>query len=77
MAEEAFSLGNQEFVKENWKCALTHFSRYNLVVTEILPKIRLDSLCTCENCRAAELDPSKTEYLLHKAAAFSKASICY
>jgi len=26
-AEEAFTLGNEEFVKENWKAALEHFSR--------------------------------------------------
>jgi hypothetical protein len=27
MAEAEFALGNQEFVKENWKGALEHFSR--------------------------------------------------
>ena len=47
-AEDAFTAGNEEFVKENWRAALEHFSA------------------------AVELDGSKTEYHLHKAAALCK-----
>ena len=47
-AEEAFTQGNEEFVKENWQAALEAFSK------------------------AADLDPSKSEYHLHKAAAMCK-----
>jgi hypothetical protein len=29
-AEAAFTLGNEEFVKENWKAALEHFSQVRM-----------------------------------------------
>ena len=45
MAEEAFALGNQEFVKENWKGALDHFSRYQMFCQNLDYK-ELDFWCS-------------------------------
>jgi tetratricopeptide (TPR) repeat protein len=73
-AEEAFTAGNEEFVKENWKAALEHFAKAAEIGASaaLLPSLLHVVRVQGRPLTLRILEPAKSEYHLHKAAAMCK-----